>query len=258
MKTNYHTHNYRCNHATGTASDYVEEAIKNGFSEIGISDHLPHPGKDIDNHHRMAVDDIPNYIKEIEEAIEKHKEKISIKKGLECEYFEDLLWFYKDLREKYKFDYLILGAHFFPYKGEWHYVGHGLTKDMLDVYSDYVVKSIKSGLFNYIAHPDLFGLGYKDFDENAIKASRKILKAAEELNIPMEINVNGMRKPKVKYNGGERYAYPIKEFWELSKEYNVKRIIGIDAHNPCELGDFEMGVKFAKEHVLEIIEKLEL
>ena len=72
MKTNYHTHNYRCNHATGTASDYVEEAIKNGFSEIGISDHLPHPGKDIDNHHRMAVDDIPNYIKEIEEAIEKH------------------------------------------------------------------------------------------------------------------------------------------------------------------------------------------
>ena len=55
MKTNYHTHNYRCNHATGTASDYVEEAIKNGFSEIGISDHLPHPGKDIDNHHRMVL-----------------------------------------------------------------------------------------------------------------------------------------------------------------------------------------------------------
>ena len=129
---------------------------------------------------------------------------------------------------------------------------------MLDVYSDYVVKSIKSGLFNYIAHPDLFGLGYKDFDENAIKASRKILKAAEEVGMPIEINVNGMRKPKVKYNGGERYAYPIKEFWELSKEYNVKRIIGIDAHNPCELGDFEMGVKFAKEHGLEIIEKLEL
>ena len=28
MKTNYHTHNYRCNHAAGTVEDYILEAIK--------------------------------------------------------------------------------------------------------------------------------------------------------------------------------------------------------------------------------------
>ena len=32
MKTNFHTHNYRCGHATGNVDDYVEEALKNNYS----------------------------------------------------------------------------------------------------------------------------------------------------------------------------------------------------------------------------------
>ncbi|MDU5496587.1 MAG: hypothetical protein E6088_02820, partial [Acinetobacter baumannii] len=86
---------------------------------------------------------------------------------------------------------------------------------------------------------------------------KRILKAAEEMNMPIEINVNGMRKNKIYYNNGERYQYPIKEFWELSKEYNVKRIVGIDAHNPEEMHDLDMGLNFAKEHDLTIIDRLE-
>ena len=45
--------------------------------------------------------------------------------------------------------------------------------------------------------------------------------------------------------------------WELSKEYNVKRIVGIDAHNPEEMHDLDMGLNFAKEHDLTIIDRLE-
>ena len=71
MRSNYHTHTYRCNHATGTIEDYVKEAIKANIDEIGISDHLPHPGKNIDNYHRMAYEDLEDYFGKIEEAIEK-------------------------------------------------------------------------------------------------------------------------------------------------------------------------------------------
>ena len=70
MRSNYHTHTYRCNHATGTIEDYVKEAIKANIDEIGISDHLPHPGKNIDNYHRMAYEDLEDYFGKIEEAIE--------------------------------------------------------------------------------------------------------------------------------------------------------------------------------------------
>lgn len=258
MKTNYHTHNYRCNHAEGTVEDYVKVAIESGLDEIGISDHLPHPGKDIDNKSRMLYNEVSNYFTEIDEAINKYHNKISIKKGMECEYFDDLKWFYNELKNEYKVDYLILGVHFFKYKDNWVYIGNvNLTPDILEVYVDFVIESMCTGLFKYIAHPDLFGLSYRDWDEHAIRASRRILKTAEDLDMPIEINVNGMRKPKIKYNQGERYKYPVKEFWELSKEYKVKRIIGIDAHNPYELKDLQMGLDFAKELGLNVIEKLE-
>lgn len=259
MKTNYHTHNYRCNHAEGNVEDYIKEAIESGFDEIGISDHLPHPGKEVDNKSRMKYEEVLGYFEEIDKSIKKYGDKISIKKGMECEYFPDYGWFYDELKNKYKVDYLLLGVHFYKYKGQWTYVGKGnLTKEMLECYVDFVIESMKTGLFTYLAHPDLFGLSYLDWDKYSIKASRRILKVAEELDMPIEINVNGLRKPRVKYNNGERYKYPIKEFWELSKEYKVRRIIGIDAHSPRDLRDINMGLDFAEKYGLEVIDRLDL
>lgn len=259
MKTNYHTHNYRCNHAAGTVEDYILEAIKNGYDEIGLSDHMPHPGKHIDNKSRMKYEELNEYFKEIDEAKEKYQEEISIKKGMECEYFEDFGWLYDELREKFKVDYLILGVHFFSYKNQWHYVGNiNLDAQGLEAYTDYVIKSMESGNFNYLAHPELFGIGYTNWDENSIRTSRRILETAEKLDMPLEININGIRRTIVRYNLGERYAYPIKEFWELSKEYNVRRIIGIDAHDPLHLKNMNWGINFAKEIKLDITDKLNL
>lgn len=257
MKTNYHTHNYRCNHAVGTVEDYIREAIKEGYDEIGISDHLPHPGKNIDNCSRMTYDQLEEYFKEIDISREKYKDKISIKKAMECEYFEDYHWLYKELKEKYNVDYLLLGVHFFPYKGEWIYVGDiNFTPEILEVYVDHVIKSMEGLDFAYIAHPDLFGISYRNWDEHSIKASRGILEAAEKLNMPIEININGMKRGKINYNLGERYYYPIKDFWILSKEYNVKRILGVDAHDPKNLRNRYIGEEFAKELNLKIIDEI--
>lgn len=257
MKTNYHTHNYRCKHAVGSIEDYIEEAIREGYDEIGISDHLPHPNKDIDNQSRMTYEDLSTYFKEIDEAREKYKDKIVIKKAIEAEYFEDYAWLYKELKEEYKVDYLILGVHFFPYEGTFQYIGRRVaTPELLETYVDYVIKSMESGLFEYMAHPDLFGMSYREWDEHAIKQSRRILETAERLDIAIEINVNGLKKEKLKYNLGERCPYPIKDFWELSKEYNVRVIIGVDAHAPQDLKGLYIGEEFAKEHNLNVIDRL--
>ena len=49
--SNYHSHVALCGHAEGTVEDYVLEAIKHNYEEIGISDHAPIPvyfvGKEI-------------------------------------------------------------------------------------------------------------------------------------------------------------------------------------------------------------------
>lgn len=108
MKANYHTHNYRCNHATGTVNDYVLAAINADFDEIGISDHLPHPGMDIATSSRMSYDDLDNYFNDINKAIKLYGNKISIKKSIECEYFKNYTWLYEELRENFKVILILL------------------------------------------------------------------------------------------------------------------------------------------------------
>ena len=41
--SNYHSHVSLCGHAEGNVEDYVKEAIRCGYEEIGISDHAPIP-----------------------------------------------------------------------------------------------------------------------------------------------------------------------------------------------------------------------
>ena len=55
MKTNYHTHTYRCKHAMGNDERIVLNAIKADFDILGFSDHTPWPHfpADYDSHVRM-------------------------------------------------------------------------------------------------------------------------------------------------------------------------------------------------------------
>ena len=43
--------------------------------------------------------------------------------------------------------------------------------------------------------------------------------------------------------------YPSKQFFELSKEYNVEYVIGVDAHRPQDFNkeDIDKALKFAEE-----------
>ena len=43
MKTNFHTHTFRCGHAIGNEEEMVKSAIKNDILELGFSDHIPLP-----------------------------------------------------------------------------------------------------------------------------------------------------------------------------------------------------------------------
>ena len=62
MTRNYHTHTFRCHHASGTEREYIEEALKNGLALLGFSDHSPYvfPGKYY-SRFRMSHDDISDY-----------------------------------------------------------------------------------------------------------------------------------------------------------------------------------------------------
>lgn len=245
---NYHTHTFRCKHADGDVSDYAQAAVDKGLTVLGITDHTPLP----DNRWlsiRMGVSALPAYARAIDE-VQAREPGLTILKGAECEWAPEYHGFFRDvLLGEYRFDYLILGCHFYPLRGRWR-SSHGDLTDPghLAAYTKHLTASMQSGLFAFVAHPDLFGLSYPRWDQHTLAASREILQAAQDLDLPLEMNGYGLMKRVSKTHTGVRTAYPWRPFWELAREYEIKVVVNSDAHRPdyVDLGIVE-GEAMAKE-----------
>lgn len=232
---NYHTHTYRCKHASGDVADYCEAALAEGLTVLGISDHAALP----DNRWggvRMAFDELSDYCDAIDTARAKYP-GLTVLKGMECEYAEGYASFYRDvLLGELEFDYLIGAAHFFPHDGEWvGAYGGADTAAGLRAYADYFIESMASGLFAFMAHPDLFGNCYHTWDANTAAAAEDILNAAAALGVPLEINGYGLRKPMIDTPQGPRRMYPWLPFWEQAAGHDVTVIVNSDAHRPRDV-----------------------
>lgn len=83
MRTNYHTHTERCNHAKGSDQEYVLSAIRGGYSLLGFSDHTPFPFEDkFYSDFRMRMNELEGYISSVQSLREKYADQIEIKMGL--------------------------------------------------------------------------------------------------------------------------------------------------------------------------------
>lgn len=235
-KHNFHTHTFRCKHAKGDAEDYCEFALAHGMETLGFTDHTPIPD-DRWIRARMQYDELDDYTNAVQKAKQSFPE-LRVLLGMECEYVPKFHAFYEDeLLGEREYDFLIGGPHFFTDDyGEW--VGtYGGTVDgpSLRDYARYVGEMIESGLFEFIAHPDLFGNCYKDWDANTIAASRDILATAAECGVGLEINALGCQKIAKKSVLNPYPMYPWLPFWELASEYDVETIVNADAHRPQDL-----------------------
>ena len=207
MRTNYHTHTIRCHHATGSDEDFIISAIKGGYKELGFSDHTPwkydtNYVSDI----RMLPEELPEYIESLRLLREKYKNQISIKIGLECEYFPNYLHWLKGIIKEYQLDYIIFGNHHFHTDEKFPYFGrHTDTIEMLELYEESAIEGMESRLFAYLAHPDLFMRSYSEFDHHCKLVS------------------------KHEANGITNIPHP--EFWKVATHEGCTAIVGVDAHH---------------------------
>ena len=231
MKANYHTHTTRCGHAEGTDEQYVLAAIGAGYDTLGFSDHVPYPYKSgfANVGVRMTMDKLPDYVRCIRALKEKHAGKIRILAGFECEYFPEYMGWMADMKAENKLDYLILGNHYELTDEGGMYYGRCKTGAQLARYVDNTIKGMETGLFAYLAHPDLFMRTYDKFDDNCRAAARDLAAACKAMNLPMEYNVHDRF---IEYQTN-RVSYPNPEFFDIAAQAGVKIIIGVDAHEPA-------------------------
>lgn len=234
---NLHTHTKRCNHAQGSEAEYAAAAVATGMRHLGFSDHVPFPdGRWI--RERMPLDQLNEYCDAVEEAARKTaKSGLSIYLGLECEYDADMKGYLRDLLDgPRRIGYLVCGIHYFKFGGEW--VSAFMAMDspgFLGVYADTVVEAISSGLFSFVAHPDLFGMSCGSFSPETAACSRAICEAAAAFEVPLEINTSGYRRDPVEWPQGSGRPYPIPSFWEIAASAGVPCLVNTDAHQPKDV-----------------------
>lgn len=239
---NYHTHTYRCHHATGSMEEYINRAIENGIKFFGFSDHIPFVcSNGEETFYRILTAEAEEYIAEATALREKFKDKIDIKIGFEMEYYPEHFEKMFENALKWGAEYLILGEHFLeeeqPDIKMKSMRAQSDSPKRLIKYTDCVIKAIKSGVFTYVAHPDIYNFTGDDDIYN--EQARRICRASVKYNIPLEINFLGIR---------ENRKYPDGRFWKVAGEEKAPVIFGFDAHDVLSAYDGESLFK-AKEMV---------
>ncbi|QMS85804.1 PHP domain-containing protein [Candidatus Xianfuyuplasma coldseepsis] len=249
MKTNFHTHHELCRHAGGNAEDYIKEAVKHGFTEIGFSDHAPNDTYDFG--YRMRDEDFLQYVNDINTTKRRYSDILTTYIGLEIEHLYDNGEYHNQFKDH--LDYFILGQHFIfvdkdPKK---RISSFGLTsKEEIIEYGNILCDAMKTKRYKIVAHPELYLYGYLDFDATAEQVARQICECANRTNTILEYNGNGYRRDKIQTNEGMIHPYPRQSFWNIAEEYNVRSILSSDCHSPKQLYDDTM------KEVEEIYSKL--
>ena len=229
--TNFHTHVERCGHATGTEEEYIEEAIRCGFSEFGFSDHGPDPKDSMG--YRMSWSEMEDYIDTVSLLKKRYAGRLVIYTGFEYEYSRGMERnFLRSVRENPDVDYFALGLHYFK-NSEGDVISSFNVRDKHDFKCYYRLfeEACESGMYSFFAHPDVVFMHLRSRSRHADAAIDAIVRCAVEHDMPLEINANGMRRPLVEMDdGSERFAYPYRPFWDKAAELGARVIIGADCH----------------------------
>jgi histidinol-phosphatase (PHP family) len=242
VRTDYHVHTTLCHHAVGDPIEYLQAAQRAGLTEIGFADHNPMP-EQFDGW-RMSIQDLPRYLEMIEEV---RSNGFPVRLGLECDFIEGYESWIETLAGKAPWDYLI---------GSVHYIAPGWDVDnpkylarfreypveeIWALYWKHYVRCIESGLYDFVAHPDLAKkFGYRP-DGDLRRYYQPAIESLARRNVAFEINTAGLRKDAAE-------IYPAPEFIQLAREAGVAMLINSDAHAPEEVAyKFDLARDLARQ-----------
>lgn len=228
MTANYHTHTYRCGHASmEDERAYIEAAIEAGYEELGFADHSPMPlpagvpesecARSVNI--RMTMEETEGYVSGLLALREEYKNDIKLHIGFEVEYFPEVFDEAIEFLAQFPTDYIILGQHFESPRGKVYFGEETRSNKTLTRYADLVCEGLQTGKFTYLAHPDL--CNYHGELEVYEREMKRIITTAKECNIPLEMNLLGLNAQR---------HYPNQSFWTMAGDIGSRVVLGSDAH----------------------------
>lgn len=247
MISNVHSHSHWCRHGRGNLEDYVKEGLRCGLQSMAVCEHV---ASEMPMGPRMPWSDMPAYLAEADEVIERYGKQIELFKAFECEYFPEALERFVQLRDHHDVPLWILGQH----ESADHRYDYFAMQDRdaeTRQYTADVIVALNTGFFQLLAHPDVILVNYDRPTPLVMECMDRIFAECEKLKVAVEINANGLRRPT---------GYPNREIWMLSKKYKLTTIISSDAHDPrCLVDDaVHQAEQMAAEWGIEITPALKL
>lgn len=226
MIANYHTHTWRCSHATGTEEEYVQAALDRKIEILGFSDHTPYGfPQGYDSWFRMKQEQLADYCNTVRTLEKTYAGQIRLPLGVEMEYYPALFDQEISLLREAGVEYLLLGQHFVDNEVNASYSGHPTgDAEVLNKYVSQARDGMQTGLFTYLAHPDL--INFQGDPGIYRQAMLGLCREAKGCGMPLELNMLGKATGR---------HYPNDVFWELAAETGCDVILGCDAHSPEQL-----------------------
>lgn len=244
MIANYHTHTPRCRHAEGTEEEYAQAAVDAGIEILGFSDHTPYWFPDAYySHMRMYPNELGEYCNTVRRIQKQYRDKLQIHLGLEVEYYPAYFGEVLSRARDQGVEYFLLGQHWVGNEKDEPYCGSATEDEaLLKRYCDQVIEAMQTGVFTYLAHPDL--IHYVGDAKIYQRHIRRLCKEAKGCGMPLEINLLGLEAGR---------HYPNRLLWEVAAEENCDCILGCDAHGPAAVGSVDV-----EERALELVSELGL
>jgi histidinol-phosphatase (PHP family) len=235
ITADYHVHSHFSSDSQAAMEDMVEKAIELGLTKICFTDHM-----DYDFPEKYGLPFVFNpddYFTELASIADRYKNKIKVLNGIELGLQPYLADRYKELTDKYDFDFLIGSSHLVnkadPYQAEYW---EGLTEE------DGILKYFQSIIDNVKAIDGFMVYGHLDYvvryapNKNANYSYQKYADIIDEMLKAILYAGKGIEINTAGYKYGLGYAHPqtdvIKRYKELGGELIT---IGSDAHKPEHL-----------------------
>lgn len=259
----YHVHPDYSIDATGSISEYCAAALHLGLGEICFTTHYDlHPlRRQTDNFVRwhgeivpVTAAWLPAYLEEIARADAVYRGRgLRVKAGLEVDYHPSVAEAIAGVTEKYPFDYILGAVHCLERYSiavaadcAEYYTGK-TAEAVGEVYYGLLSQAVESGLFDTIAHLDL----YKKFaaphlgpEIRTVHRGRlePILQKMANQGMGIEINTKNWYK-------GLPEPSPSADILQLCRENGVEIVtLGSDCHRPADLSKgIESAAALAKQ-----------
>jgi histidinol-phosphatase (PHP family) len=222
----YHMHSILSD-GKDTYEEMIRVAIAKGLDEIGFSEHVCL--KPIEWAIRLV--DIPVMTEQILDLKLKYKDEITIRYGIEMDYFPGYEKELKELIESVPVDYVIGSVHFI---GDWNFdadeslYGKWTNDQLYTNYFELIQQATVSGLFDIIGHLDIIKKFRVYPESNQDKLFEDTIRLIKKHDLVVELNTGGIDRPCSEY-------FPGPKLLEMCYRHNVPVTLSSDAHQATQI-----------------------